>query len=194
MTLIFSLQVHSPVTQLLSFIRPSSDAHADTKKRGGGGKKDTKHPHPTAAAKKSLEDELEDTLPWNYRFTSSPTLIPGMWALYFPPKPGIVAASQSHNQHGHRLTGYGTTGHGHGQGHGHGHGHGHGNATSSSLTMDNFLLKRKQWFEQLAYEIVVVFRIRLKEGLCDLRNFKGIITKDVPVKRLRHLPYGVGFK
>eukprot|EP01033_Poteriospumella_lacustris_P010304 gene10304-7320_t len=184
----------SPVTQLLSFIRPSSDAHADTKKRGGGGKKDTKHPHPTAAAKKSLEDELEDTLPWNYRFTSSPTLIPGMWALYFPPKPGIVAASQSHNQHGHRLTGYGTTSHGHGQGHGHGHGHGHGNATSSSLTMDNFLLKRKQWFEQLAYEIVVVFRIRLKEGLCDIRNFKGIITKDVPVKRLRHLPYGVGFK
>ena len=42
------------------------------------------------------------------------------------------------------------------------------------------------------YEVVIVFRIRLSEELCDIRSVKGKITKNIPLKRLRQMNYDVG--
>lgn len=146
-----SSATNSSVTQLLSFVRPV----ADGKKKNG--KKESKIINKKPATKKSMDEELEEQLPWKYRFDSVVNLVSGMWALYFPPSPGTTSKK------------------------------------GSIHTAENYLFQQLQAQQSLVYEIIVVFHIRKEENLCDVRNFKGVITKDVPIKRLRHLPYHVGF-
>lgn len=44
------------------------------------------------------------------------------------------------------------------------------------------------------YQVVILFKIRKQEGLCDIRTVKGNIINNVSLKRIRHVQYSIGTK
>jgi hypothetical protein len=96
---------------------------------------------------KTLEEEIEESIPRSYRFITDILNISGIWALYFTPNPNPYC-------------------------------------TSPVLSPGNMITTMHG-----TYEIVIIFHLRPNEGLCDMRTVKGHITNDIPLKRIKHMPY-----
>lgn len=168
-------------------------------------KKVSKVPHGKAITshhKRTLEEELESQLPWKYRFEQDTQLFPGMWAVLLTPHKDTTKNTR-HNNHPNAIAGL----HHHGN-HANHHPAGQsahpphdkprhsmnaGNRTHVTSEDDTFLLKQQRIQQQRSYDIVVVFRVRLTEGLCDVRSVKGHLLQDIPLSRLYHVNYAAGF-
>jgi len=170
--------------RLISRVTGSSNTSAVTPKHSAHTTHHNSHNSPTAVP------SIEQLLPWRFRFEEQPVFRSGHWALLKINTASVntthasTAHSSTHTTHasGGHIPHYLEATH-HLDPHHHDHithnthtTHTNHNTHTTHTTTPEPLHKQ--------YEIVVIFRLKAEEQVCDVRNTKGKTLRNIPLKRL----------